>query len=30
MEPGPVSAVAAVGGSSDRDGVERLLGGSNK
>lgn len=30
VEPGPVSAVAAVGGSSDRDGVERLLGGSNK
>lgn len=25
MEPGPVSAVAAVGGSSARGGVERLL-----
>ena len=27
MEPGPESAVAAVGGSSDRGGVDRLLGG---
>lgn len=27
MEPGPVSAVPAVGGSSVRGGVERLLGG---
>lgn len=27
MEPGPVSAVAAVEGSSDRRGLERLLGG---
>lgn len=27
MEPGPVSAVSAVGWSSDRGGVERLLGG---
>lgn len=27
VEPGPVSAVAAVGGSPGRGGVERLLGG---
>lgn len=27
MEPGPASAVAAVGGTSVRGGVERLLGG---
>lgn len=27
MEPGPVSAVAAVGGSPVRGGAERLLGG---